>query len=232
MVSELADVPREVWKTAVDRLSDVGVFADEERKFPSLPTLRRELAQFEMKLRSEDYKGGALAIDEVDQPGEGVNFLVFDRDKIGDARSAAAAWYREYQDRWHRRVGDSVRDWIRRLEDLKETMGRWLPSGMSIFDLPPIRMHEELMRKFNVQAASMPTFEVHEGQRKVMRVQPKGLWIIGANGRVDLITATSSLILVDQSEPYSDTPDWRYYAPNNRRKPTQFDQAAFIELLK
>jgi len=36
-----------------------------------------------------------------------------------------------------------------------------------------------------------------------MRFQPKGLWVIGANGRVDLITKAAAPILVDQSEPLS-----------------------------
>ena len=37
------------------------------------------------------------------------------------ARSAAAAWYRDYLDRWRQRADESVKDWIKRLENLKAT---------------------------------------------------------------------------------------------------------------
>jgi hypothetical protein len=58
-----------------------------------------------------------------------------------------------------------------------------------------------LMRRFDVSPREMPVFELRSGPERVMRIQPKGLWIIGANGRVDLITKATAPILVDQSEP-------------------------------
>ena len=231
MTANLAEIPPEAWKAAAARLGAVGVFADEERKFPSVSMLRRESPQFEATLRKNGYAGGALAIEETDIPKEGIKFLVFDTAKFSSPESAEAAWYQDYLVRWHQRVSDKVNNWIDRLEILKGTMQTWLPNGMSIVDRPPTQMYEELMRKFNVPPAKMPTFEVVRGTKKVMRVQPKGLWITGANGRVDLITGKGSLILVDNSEFPSDTPDWHYYAPETRTSSAQLDKARFIDLL-
>jgi hypothetical protein len=231
MTANLAQISQEAWKTAADRLNSIGVFADEERKFPSVSMLRREVPQFEGALRKNGYGGGTLAIEETDTPRDDVQFLVFDTAKISDQESAEAAWHQDYRDRWHKRVSDRVENWISRLENLKETMQDWLPNGMSIVDRPPTRMYEGLMREFNVPPAQMPTFEVLRGTQKVMRVQPKGLWIIGANGRVDLITGKGSLILVDNSEFPSSAPDWHYYAPEARTNSVQLDKARFIGLL-
>jgi hypothetical protein len=221
----------QAWQTAVSRLNQIGVFADEERVLASLPTLRGELTTFESTLRSKGYTGGALEIDEIDQPRNGVTFLIFDKAKLSDVHSAEVAWEHEYHNRWHKRVQDSVQDWLKRLHSLKNTMQGWLPSGLSIVDRPPIPMNEGLMRKFSVPPADMPTFDVQKGSNRVMRVQPKGLWIIGANGRVDLTTATASYILVDQSPQFSGAPDWRYYTSVNKRQLTPLDRAHFVNLL-
>ena len=228
---DLLDVSHEAWNTAATRLRSTGVFADEERMFPSSPVLRKTIAQFQKMVQSEGYSGGDLEIGEIDQSREGVDFLIFDRQRYSDVHSAVDAWYREYVDRWRKRIAERVADWIGRLEKLKATMREWLPADMSVVDRPATPMHEELMRKFKVSTAQMPTFEVRRGTERVMRVQPKGLWIIGANGRVDLITATASFILVDESEPLSGTPNWQYYTSANKQRPTQLDQAQFISLL-
>jgi hypothetical protein len=228
----MVNIPPEALDTAVGRLNQAGVFGDEERKFPSLPALMRDFTGFETTLRSRGYIGGALEIGELDQPKDGVNFLIFDKAKLGDVRSAAVAWEQEYRARWQRIVEERVRNWLRRLVNLQTTMQGWLPAGMQIVARPPTKMHEDLMIKFGVPPADMPTFEVHAGANRIMRVQPKGLWIIGANGRVDLITPTASYILVDKSDRLSGASDWHYYTSANRRQSTRLDDAQFVSLLK
>ena len=191
MVDTLTEVLPADWKVAAGRLNDLGVFADEEQKFPGPSTIRREMLQFEATVRKEGYTGRPLSMIEVDRPNEGVDFVVFDRARLGDHLTAVATWSQDYANRWQKRVEARVKDWIKRLNDLKATIQGWLPSGAAIVDLSPTPMHEEMMKRFRVPEAKMPTFEIHMGPKRIMRVQPKGLWIIGANGRVDLITSNS-----------------------------------------
>jgi hypothetical protein len=228
--SNLTEVQPAEWKVAADRLNDVGVFADEERRFPGPSTIRRELEQFETKVRSRGYTGRPLSIAEIDRPKEGVDFVIFDRTRIGDHLTAVATWSQDYAARWQERVEAGIADWIKRLNDLKATIQGWLPPDASVVDRPPTRMHEELMKRFRVPPAEMPTFEILQGERRLMRVQPKGLWIVGANGRVDLITPTRSLILVDRSRPLSGYPDWWFYAPDNK-SPIKLGRDQFLKLL-
>jgi hypothetical protein len=232
MVADVADISTDSIRTASERLNQVHVFADEERKYPSLSQVRQELPELEARLRSEGYHGGPIAVLELDRPREGVNFAIYDSSKIGNPSLVEPTWHRDYEQRWRNQVGARVNDWIERLRSLRSVIQSWLPNGMSIVDRPPIRMHEELMRRFGIPDAEMPTFEVIKDSRRVMRFQPKGLWVIGANGRVDLVTEKTSWILVDKSEPLSGIADWHYYAPNNRRSPTRFDQDRFIDLLR
>jgi len=79
-------------------------------------------------------------------------------------------------------------------------------AGLRIVDRHPTLMYEELMRRFQVSSVEMPTYGIVRDNARLMRVQPKGLWVIGANGRVDLVTKAASLILVDASEPLSGPP--------------------------
>lgn len=232
MLDSLSDVPERSIQLAVERLNDIGVFADEERAFPSASALRRQLHELQTFFRENGYTGGDVVVEDLDRPQEGVSFLIYDGKKNGSAAAAELRWHDEYTARWHQRVIERVQDWISRLNTLKTTIEGWLPRDMSVVDRAPTLMHEEVMRKFGVPPANMPTFEIVRDSQKLMRVQPKGLWIIGANGRIDLVTARGSWILVDQSEQLSETPNWQYYASDNRGNATKFDQTALLNLLR
>ena len=206
MSAAFPGISEQAWETAASRLLGVGVFADEERQLPSYPVIQSHLPQFCQGLQSKGYTGGPLQTAEVDQPQEGIDYLIFDSNRFSDLRAAMAAWYQDYTGRWRTRVAERVNDWVRRLDELKSMIGGWLPPDMSISHRPLTRTNEELMQKFNVPSTEMPTFDVIRNNDRVMRVQPKGLWIIGANGRVDLVTKSASYILVDESDPLSGHP--------------------------
>ena len=183
-------------------------------------------------MRAEGYVGGQLGTGELEHPRNGVDFLIFDRSKLLSADAALLTWNNDYYARWHNIVQDRVSDWIARLNDLQTTMQSWLPLNMSIVQRPPIVMHEELMVKFNVPPNQMPSFDIVSGSSRIMRVQPKGLWIVGANGRVDLITRDASYTLVDSSPPHTEPANWQYYDPRNKRQATQLDKSTFATLLQ
>jgi hypothetical protein len=231
MPSALHEVPEAAWKTAANRLNDVGVFADEERAFPDRIALNRGLPNFEAIVREHGYHGRPLSGSPIERPSEGVDFLIYDNTRLGDFQTATATWSQDYAARWRERVKVRVEDWIRRLNELKATIKSWLPSGLTIIDRPRISMREELMTRFGIPAAEMPSFEVHQGESKLMRVQPKGLWIVGANGRVDVITPTGSFILVDRSTPLSHQPDWFYSDPSQRTSLTRLTKETFLDIL-
>jgi hypothetical protein len=231
MSIDLKDISQDAWEAAAARLRHSGVFADEERRFPGPFALRPNLDQFETELRAKGYHGGGLEIGDMDEPSEGIEYLIFDSGKFGSILSASAAWHQDRIERWHNIVTERVQDWLARLDDLRKTMASWLPNDMSIADRLPTTMHEYLMKRYDVPPAKMPTFDVVQGDHRVMRVQPKGLWIIGANGRVDLTTRTASYILVDESEPSSHESDWHYYASANRLNAMQFDKDRFLNML-
>ena len=108
-----------------------------------------------------------------------------------------------------------VDDWEERLGALFAVIGGWLPEGWKARAGAPVVMDEELMRKFGVEAKRMPTLELKDRAGHVARLVPRGLWIIGSNGRVDLKRDGRHFLIVDMAENF-EAPDWQA-APAEQR---------------
>lgn len=230
-VGLLDEVSPKTWQEAAALLNQVGVFANEGGKFPAPGMLEGNASDLEKILRAHGYKGGPIDFIEVDPPREGVTLLVFDQDQIADPTTAQSRWYEDYRKRWNRRVTERLSDWLQRLDNLKRDMQAWLPAGYSLRDRPPVPIHEELMRKFGVAQEKMPSFDIVHVGTPILRIQPKGLWTIGANGRVDLVGRKGTFILVDDSDALSGNPKWEFYSPGNPRSATALNEATFVNLL-
>ena len=103
-----------------------------------------------------------------------------------------------------RRVGN----WEERLKALFAKIGVWLPDGWEAREGDPVVMHEKMMRKFGVAEKRMPTLELRDHEGRVAKLVPRGLWIIGSNGRVDLKLDGRRYLMFDMAET-SETPDWQ-----------------------
>ena len=108
-----------------------------------------------------------------------------------------------------------VDDWEERLGELFAALGAWLPEGWEARPGTPVVMDEELMRKFGVTAKRMPTLELKDRAGHVARLAPRGLWIIGSNGRVDLKRDGRHYLIVDMAENF-EASDWQA-APAEQR---------------
>ena len=93
---------------------------------------------------------------------------------------------------------------------------RWLVAGrMAAREGKPVSMHEELMRKFGIGRKEMPTLVLVGQADNAARLEPRGLWIIGGNGRIDLKRDGRRYLIVDVAKNF-EAPDWRA-APAERR---------------
>lgn len=90
-------------------------------------------------------------------------------------------------------------------------------------------MHEELMEQFGVQPKKVPIFDLYVEKKLIATFKPIGLWVVGAKGRMDILTKKGSYILVDIGEDET-TPLWRVFTPTNRKKGESFD-AEFVNKL-
>ena len=65
-----------------------------------------------------------------------------------------------------------------------------------------VPINEDLMLRHDVARQTLPMKALLRSGRAAGRLEPRGLWIIGANGRLDLISPTRHSIIVDRAESF------------------------------
>lgn len=129
------------------------------------------------------------------------------------------------------KVLDRVADWEARLTKFFTQIAGW------IVDRPTLRveltrtvtMSEEMMRNYAIPDRDLPILDVLENGEAVASFVPRALWIIGADGRVDLITHSGTDILVYDRGA---TPAvWQVADRNRRTRLSAFDKTTFLALL-
>jgi len=109
-----------------------------------------------------------------------------------------------------------VDDWVGRIDRLYRQIEEWLPSGWTASRVGTVRMHEELMQKFGVSARNLPVMELSYNGKPSARVEPRGLWIIGANGRLDLFSGPGHYVIIDSAGNFEPA-DWQIAPLSDRR---------------
>ena len=69
-----------------------------------------------------------------------------------------------------------VDDWEARVKRLYATVSEGCPRAGPPRAGTPVRTHEELMRRFNVDARQIPTLLLANGSGKSAVLEPRGLW--------------------------------------------------------
>jgi hypothetical protein len=123
-----------------------------------------------------------------------------------------------------------VDDWALRIDALYGQVTRWLPSGWTTNRDDTIHMSEELMQKFGVAPRELPMLKLSYQGHSLARIEPRGLWIIGANGRLDFFSRSGHYIIIDTAENFG-TSDWHIAPLSNRRSLQPLDRDAFVEAL-
>lgn len=104
-----------------------------------------------------------------------------------------------------------VEDWLQRLARLYADVSRWADeNGWSHAPGSPVPMDEEMMQKAGIAAREVVGMVVAASSGERVWFKPKALWVIGANGRIDIYARRKSLVLVDVARPF-DPPNWVMY---------------------
>lgn len=116
-------------------------------------------------------------------------------------------------------VRKRVSDWKRRLDALYAQVKEALAgcTDLSVDLRQQEVMHEHLMQTLGVGATEVPVMTIRREKTVIALLKPKGLWIVGGNGRVDLLTKDRPFLLVDRSSDDAKS-DWYVFSPQNRTK--------------
>ena len=122
-----------------------------------------------------------------------------------------------------------VEDWEYRLTELYSTIRSWLPDSWQATEGEPIVMHEKLMQKAGIKQRKIPTLKVFNQVGHEILFVPKGLWIVCANGRVDLKYKCERYFIYDSAKIF-EQPDWKVVNPMywERREPLNEEWMAHL----
>ena len=87
------------------------------------------------------------------------------------------------------------------------------------------------MRKMRVPPQDLPTLELIHDEAVSAKLRPYGLWIIGTNGRIDLVKGQERYLLLDHAGTFEPA-DWRAAPSIARRDSKPFNDAWLKALLK
>ncbi len=116
-----------------------------------------------------------------------------------------------------RKVVAEVDEWVRRVEMLFGEIEGWARAeGLRPLRDRTILLSEELMQRYAVPDRDMPMLDLMDGETPVVTFKPDGLWLIGFNGLIDVITHRNTLWLA--GVPQANPPVWYLINPSDRSR--------------
>lgn len=130
-------------------------------------------------------------------------------------------------------VVSQVEEWRARLEDLYGTIEDYhsrLPEVLNtrVFRGSILQAPEPPLSQFRVAPQMLPTLAIVSDQKRLSFV-PSALWIVGAQGRVDVGTGDRRFVLLDLGK--ENTPDWQLVTSRTMPEHAPFDYHIFHNLL-
>jgi len=125
-----------------------------------------------------------------------------------------------------------IADWKKRVSNLYKETKSWIKAkpDLSITIGNPTPMYEGMMQSFQIKPTEVDTADILKGKKFVLSFKPKGLWMIGANGRIDIISRAGNYILIDTSDQFG-TPNWHIFRADDRQNGRPFNQAELFNLI-
>jgi hypothetical protein len=133
-----------------------------------------------------------------------------------------------------------LHDWRSRVHALYDAVQDALGEGYFFDRSGKQASREEIVQRVRLKSQEVPELDIlkiEQGGKLLATFVPHGLWIIGANGRVDVTISSGSgarrvFMLIDHSLPMSDKSDWRIVRPSDRLQQPPFRPDRFRELLE
>lgn len=85
------------------------------------------------------------------------------------------------------------------------------------------------MKSTGVAAKKLVSLEIFDGSRRIGGLKPIALWVIGANGRIDVDSPSGSYTIVDIAKNF-DPPKWEIVPIAGPRKPEGLSRKTFRHL--
>lgn len=131
------------------------------------------------------------------------------------------------------RIRERVEDWRHRLEGLMDQIEDWRREVASDYEAHRYatrQVNEELMQKHGVAPVELPVMTLLKGQQRVV-FMPSALWLLGSNGRVNVVTPSNQYSLVDLGGVEGQPSDWRIVSRDINKAYVPFDREALRKII-
>lgn len=139
------------------------------------------------------------------------------------------------------RALERLADWQKRVGQLYREIESNLPDDLVATREGKTHNYEDPAREAGLSSDEVPRLDVLRIARRsdesfVAILRPRHLWIIGANGRLDLEVAHGTrrlgyYIIIDRSAPLSGPADWNFAPLSNRSALRPFNAKALVQIL-
>ncbi|MFI4988356.1 MAG: hypothetical protein ACHQF3_13025, partial [Alphaproteobacteria bacterium] len=96
-------------------------------------------------------------------------------------------------------IARRVTDWAQRIDQLYAKLRSWLPPDCVAAQSRTVTMHEELMKKAKIAPKELPVLDVSRNGNVVLSIEPRGLWVVGTNGRLDAKYPDGPSVIIDKA---------------------------------
>lgn len=128
-------------------------------------------------------------------------------------------------------VKNRVEDWSNRVNSFIDGIIKWNIQDVEVKESKSIPMSEGLMKQFEIPKKEIRSANIFLNDKLKLAIRPYGLWIMGANGRIDLIKSDGAFIVVDTAEQFA-SPKWKLTPSTERAVSVDFNEELLTQILK
>jgi len=129
-------------------------------------------------------------------------------------------------------VVDRVANWLTRIGTVYSSVENWSAGlGVIIDKSRTVLMSEELMQKFAVPDKELSILDLNKDDKSLLSFVPVGLWVLGSNGRIDVISKQGTALLLDEAR-FPDPPKWSLLVNRSQRRFEPWNKQAFLKLIE
>jgi len=123
-------------------------------------------------------------------------------------------------------------EWKSSIRSLFDRIQSWLQNtGYQVKEGTPVAISGVKEYTYGLETElKLPTADIYQANRLVASLKPKGLWTIGANGRIDLLNPKHRIILIDKSKD-DEEPKWEVIANSREKRRLPLTRENFLKLL-
>ncbi|MCI4625607.1 MAG: hypothetical protein L3V56_06565 [Candidatus Magnetoovum sp. WYHC-5] len=131
-------------------------------------------------------------------------------------------------------IEKKIDEWIDRLNMLYQQVEEWLRDipnlKVEVERINVLQREEKMMKDYNIKPRYIQNLKI-KTEKDYIAFYPVALWVLGADGRVDVDTKDRHLILLDVRQKGRTNSDWKITGVKDQKILVPFNKDFLLDLL-